>query len=575
MSPLGSELSAKQGQTNLGNGIEIVSSAHNLVVVERETPAILSLFVKRGVVSAGDAGRVASAARETGQSLHAILDRLGLVTQRDWADAVAEVTGLPLIALEEMPRPLPKVERLSDAFMVRKGIAPLDVAATPPAIAVADPTDPETLRVLRMTFGPQVDIRIATERDIEAARLVRTDEGPDPSASAVDDDALRDLANNAPTITYVESLLAQAVERGATDIHLETVEHGLRVRLRMDGLLLEAQPPAPGLAGGVMSRVKILAGMDISERRLPQDGRIRQRIAGRSVDMRAASLPSVTGETLVLRVLDGGEHRGSLAQLDLPPTVEDEFALALTQPNGLILVTGPTGSGKTTTLHAALGQMDHEGRKIVTIENPVEISAPGAVQVEVHPEIGLSFAAALRTVLRHDPDILMVGEIRDGETAELAIRAAMTGHLVFSTLHTNDAAEAMQRLADLGVPDYLIRSVVRMAVGQRLVRCLCSCATPLSEEEREQGLGPLLRELRTSLPVDAWAIHKANGCEACNYTGYKGRRAVFEALGPADFAKGRAPKPMAQAAIDLVSGGITSFEEVARVFGVAAFEVPE
>ena len=530
----------------------------------------LARLKRDGTLSAADADRAAAAARETAQPVRVVLDRLGLVSQKHWAEAAAAAAGLDLIAAADMPCPLPEAVRLSAEFLRRKGIAPLDPAAARPSFALADPDDAEALRALRMAFGGDLDLFVATDRDIEAARAASQEAAAPAEAADLDDAALRELANNAPTITFIESLFAHAVERRATDIHLETQERGLRVRCRIDGMLNEAPSPAPGLVGGVLSRIKILAGMDISERRLPQDGRIRQRVAGRTVDMRVASLPSTTGETLVLRLLDGAAGLGRLGDLEMPSDIERAFRRAATQPDGLILVTGPTGSGKTTTLHTLLAELNETGRKVVTIENPVEITAPGAVQVEVRPEIGLSFAAVLRTVLRHDPDILMVGEIRDPETAELAVRAAMTGHLVLSTLHTNSAAEAVGRMTDLGVPRYLLDPVLRMCAAQRLVRRLCGCARAIPPAARDPRLARMMERLRPGIVPGDWTLRAPNGCERCHGTGYKGRRAVFEAMDEAAITKGAVPRPMSAAAVDLAVLGETSLQEIARVFGAKA-----
>jgi type II secretory ATPase GspE/PulE/Tfp pilus assembly ATPase PilB-like protein len=322
--------------------------------------------------------------------------------------------------------------------MKRNSVALLSLEGGRARIAIANPAARMVLQAIGMLFDQALDLVVATDRDIEAA-LTRSEtaeaEAAEPVAAVVtagdlDADKLTELANNVPTVRYLDGLFARAVESGATDIHIEMLEKGPRVRLRMDGLLVEADAMERHLYEGVVSRLKILAGMDISERRLPQDGRIRQKSAGRSIDFRVASAPTVHGETLVLRLLDNRGARARLESLNLPASVIRPLRAALGQPNGLILMTGPTGSGKTTTLHAALAELNDVGRKIITIENPVEIQTPGLIQIEVKADLGWTFASALRTVLRHDPDVLMVGEIRDAETAELAVRAALTGHLV-------------------------------------------------------------------------------------------------------------------------------------------------
>ena len=427
-------------------------------------------FLSDGTLGIADVMRVRQIASSTGQPVRIVLDRLGIVSQKLWAETIAADHGLPVIGLDDFPLRLPKDDRLSMDYMKRNSVALLSLDNGRARIAIANPAARMVLQAIGMVFGQVLDLVVATDRDIEAA-LSRSEaaEADDPVAMVVTDgdldtDRLTELANNVPTVRYLDGLFARAVESGATDIHIEMLEKGPRVRLRLDGILVEIDAMERHIYDGVVSRLKILAGMDISERRLPQDGRIRQKSAGRSIDFRVASAPTVHGETLVLRLLDNKEARARLDKLNLPASVVGPLRGALSQPNGLILMTGPTGSGKTTTLHAALAELNDIGRKIITIENPVEIQTPGLIQIEVKAELGWTFASALRTVLRHDPDVLMVGEIRDAETAELAVRAALTGHLVLSTLHTNRAADAVLRLTDMGVPDYLLKSVLRLSL---------------------------------------------------------------------------------------------------------------
>ena len=351
---------------------------------------------------------------------------------------------------------------------------------------------------------------------------------------------------------------------------------GPRVRVRVDGDLVQVPPPDHDHYAGILSRLKILADMDISERRLPQDGRIRQKISGRDIDMRVASTPTIHGESIVLRLLDSGGAPSSMDALQMPKEVASIFRKALQQPNGLILVTGPTGSGKTTTLHAALNSIKNTRRKIVTIENPVEIQSAGLQQIEVNPDLGWTFAAALRTVLRHDPDILMVGEIRDSETAELAVRAAMTGHLVLSTLHTNRAIDAPLRMIDMGIPDYLLTSVLRMSAAQRLVRKLCAeCAQPkdISASDRSAALFEKLARLDPGLgPVSGWTPKQSMGCDVCSGTGFHGRFPVFEALDAGLITQLRAApqtryRSMWAEGMRHVAEGRTTVQEITRVLG--------
>jgi general secretion pathway protein E len=548
-----------------------------------------SQFLKSGAISPADMARIQEVSETTGQSIRRVLDRLGMISQTEWANACAEDQRLPLITASDFPDTLPEDSRLSRDYLKRNGVAPVHISPTRSLIAVADPYDQEVQKALSLIFGNGLHLAIATDRDIEAA-FARDDTERESADDTIvsqglgnadlDTERLMELANDAPTIKYLETLFARAIEARATDIHIEALEAGPRVRLRIDGILVETDPPERGLYDGMVSRLKILADMDISERRLPQDGRIRQKTAGRSIDMRVASAPTIHGETLVLRILDTASGLSSMGDLQLPATVAKKLSAALRQPNGLILVTGPTGSGKTTTLHAALGQLNDAGRKIVTIENPVEVQTAGLIQIEVNPDLDWTFAKALRTVLRHDPDVLMVGEIRDSETAELAIRAALTGHLVLSTLHTNRAQDAILRLIDMGIPDYLLNSVVRMVGAQRLIRTLCqNCATPvdLSKAPKSRAMYERLAQVDTSLgPVSDWSVKKARGCDACNKTGYSGRVAVFEAMDAKDLAAGAAKgqsktRTMGHEGLALVANGQTNLDELIRVFGVYDF----
>lgn len=551
-----------------------------------------AIFVENGTLTAAELAQVYDASAATRQPVRTVLDRLGLIPQKEWARASAEHLGYPLLTLESMPARLPDVPRLSPDYLRRAAIVPIEITKDRAFFGVADPFDQESLAALEMIFGATLELGVATDRDIEMAmaRSSALTAAETPGAGQIDargdgidldTDRLTELANNAPTVRYLETLFDAAIDMRATDIHLEPVQTSARVRLRVDGELIAVQAPDRSIYEGVVSRLKILAGMDISERRLPQDGRIRQRLAGREIDMRVASAPMIHGETIVLRLLDTQDGLSKLPDLKLPAHVARRLEDAIRQPNGLILVTGPTGSGKTTTLHAAMNALNDTRRKIVTIENPVEIQTPGLQQIEVNAELGWTFAAALRTVLRHDPDIIMVGEIRDSETAELAVRAAMTGHLVFSTLHTNSAADAATRLIDLGVPDYLMKSVVRLVAAQRLVRRVCpSCAVPLDPQADAQTLRLFATmNQRTgghSNPED-WNLVQSVGCDACNQTGFKGRLALFEAMEPDELValqQNEAPsdlRTMGSEGVAMIAQGQTTIEEVTRVLGMKYF----
>jgi len=552
-------------------------------------------FLQDGTLTSADVMRARQVSSSTGQPVRVVLDRLGIVSQSLWAQTVAEDNDLPLLTLDDFPERLPEDARLSPDYMQQNSIALIAAEeGAPPQIAIANPMAGQVRQALKMIFGTKIEYHVATDRDIEAA-IARSasaaaeeaeDQTPETAAlfsiaeGADDTDRLMELANNAPTVKYLDGLFAKAVESGATDIHVEMLEKTPRVRLRIDGLLVATTPVERHLYEGVVSRLKILAGMDISERRLPQDGRIRQKASGRSIDIRVASIPTVHGESLVLRLLDNSQSLAALDKLALPAPALNRLQDALSQPNGLILVTGPTGSGKTTTLHAALAEINEMGRKIITIENPVEIQTPGLVQIDINPDLGWTFASALRSVLRHDPDVLMVGEIRDAETAELAVRAALTGHLVLSTLHTNRAAEAVLRLGDMGVPDYMLNSVLRLVGAQRLVRTLCkACASPLEfgDNANFHALAQSFHEADPSLGApEHWQPHMAVGCSQCNNTGYQGRKALFEmldpsqALGTPDRRQGR-HRTMGLEGVGLFVRGETTLNELVRVFGAGEF----
>ena len=372
--------------------------------------------------------------------------------------------------------------------------------------------------------------------ELEAAllRLLPDEDQPEDSsdeARPLEDDAerLKDLASEAPVIRLVNQIAARAVETGASDIHIEPFEDTLRIRYRYDGVLQEAENPPVRMAAAIVSRIKIMARLDIAERRLPQDGRIRLAVRGQDVDFRVSTVASMYGETVVLRVLDRGAVQFDWNKLGLAPAVVQRLGSALELPNGIVLVTGPTGSGKTTTLYTGLLALNTIARKIVTIEDPVEYQLRGINQIQVRPQIGLTFANLLRTILRHDPDVIMVGEIRDLETAQIAVQSALTGHLVLSTLHTNSAAATITRLRDMGLEDYLISAVLRGILAQRLVRRLCMdcrrpAEAPASLVERF-GLDPDGH----GRPVMLW--HPV-GCPSCRGTGFRGRQAIAEFLIP-------------------------------------------
>jgi general secretion pathway protein E len=425
---------------------------------------------------------------------------------------------------------------LKPKFLRDARIVPIEDRGDAVVIAMSNPLDDYAREAVRFAVGKPIVCRVAYPADLEAAlqRLYgdgRSEIGtilgqsePRESALATDDiDRLRDSASDAPVIRLVNLLIAQAVEARASDIHIEPMESALRVRYRIDGVLQPAESPPQRLASAVISRIKIMAKLNIAERRLPQDGRISLAVRGRDIDFRVATTPGAHGESVVLRILDQSQLSLDFATLGFEDALVRSLRAELERPHGIILVTGPTGSGKTTTLYTALTELNSPGKKLLTIEDPVEY---GIVQVQVKPQIGLTFASALRAFLRQDPDIMMVGEIRDLETAQIAVQAALTGHLILSTLHTNDAASAITRLIDMGVEDYLLTSTVNAIAGQRLVRTLCTaCREPFEA----------LPEVVARLGLDdagmrAITLYRANGCEACRHTGYSGRTSILELL---------------------------------------------
>jgi general secretion pathway protein E len=425
---------------------------------------------------------------------------------------------------------------LSARFLREEKVFPYLDESGALTVAIAAPLDDETNQTLEVALGASFAITVGTQEDlasalaaIQGAETTPTTESAEGGAVSSDDlDNLRDLARGAPVVRALDDLLRLAVEQRATDLHIEPFEGALQVRLRVDGLLKRAPAPPIGMAKGLLSRLKIIAGLNITERRLPQDGRARIVVAGSEIDLRIATAPTTHGESAVVRLLRKGAGIVSLEQIGLSQRDERALHKALQVPFGMIIATGPTGSGKTTTLAAALKELNQPSRKILTIEDPVEYGIPGVNQTQVHPAIGLTFANALRSFLRHDPDVIMVGEMRDAETAHMGVHAALTGHLVLTTLHTNNAAGAITRLIDMGVESFLLASCVHMVIGQRLVRVLCEdckIARPLSAEECDQDERYALLGLK---PGEGVAHPK--GCEWCGFTGYRGRQGLFEAL---------------------------------------------
>ena len=496
--------------------------------------ALLRLLVERKRLDIPAIERARRVAQETGQRTDAVLSQLGLVTDRDLADALGALFDVVVTAPAGYPVAPVLPDRLTGRFLRHARAVPLAVVDGRLRIALADPLDRFTPAAIAAATGYPIAIEVAVPVELEAA-LTRlypgqpAQEAEPEGVTGSDEDAerLRDLASEAPVIRIVNQIIARAVETQASDIHIEPFEGRLRVRYRNDGRLQEAESPPPRMAAAITSRIKIMARLDIAQRQIPQDGRIQMVVRGQDIDFRVATIPTLHGETVVLRVLDRSAVRFDWDALGLPPAVVDRFLAALRLPNGIVLVSGPTGSGKTTTLYTGLLALNSIDRKIVTIEDPIEYQLDGVVQSQVKPQIGLDFASLLRANLRHNPDVIMVGEIRDGETAQIATQAALTGHLVLSTVHTNSAAATITRLRDMGLEDYLVTAVLRGVLAQRLVRRLCSSckreveAQPSLVERFDLGRRVVRR------PITLW--HPV-GCQHCRDTGYRGRLAIAEFL---------------------------------------------
>ncbi|MFQ5984830.1 MAG: type II secretion system ATPase GspE [Alphaproteobacteria bacterium] len=498
------------------------------------------LLIEHGKLNAADLERARRLQEETDERIAVILTQLGLVTERDMAEALALYLDLSLVTANDYPEHAILEDRISAKFLKEYRIIPLADTPEGLVLAMADPLDAYAVDAMRLFTGKPVLPRVGVPADIEAAferlygsgrtaieNIFEEVARSDDEGTSEDIERLKDLASEAPVIRVVNLLISRAAEMGASDIHIEPFERKLRVRYRIDGVLREVEAPPNRLRAAVISRVKLMAKLNIAETRLPQDGRVRLVIRGKEIDLRVATVPSMHGESVVLRVLDRGSVTLDFSTLGFDEQVRKTYLDVLDRPHGIVLVTGPTGSGKTTTLYTSLLRLNTGERKILTVEDPIEYQLEGVNQVQVKPRIGLSFANALRSFLRQDPDVIMIGEIRDLETAEIAVQAALTGHKVLSTLHTNDAATTITRLLDIGVEDYLLTSTVNGIVAQRLVRTLCGhCRKP----------HPVLPELVEQLQLKSFTnaklitLYQATGCEHCNGSGYLGRTSILEIL---------------------------------------------
>jgi general secretion pathway protein E len=498
---------------------------------------VIEALVACGKLTAGGAERALRAGEAGDERLFPTLTKLGLVTEKDLAEALASKLELPMVAPDEFPTEPLLSARLGANFLRQARILPLAETAHELSLAMADPLDEFTIRAVELRTGKRVVRKVATFGEIDstherlyAAERKATDTIAVASAdeaqqaSQYDVERLKDLASGAPVIRLVNSLIDRAVDMRASDIHIEPADDSLTIRYRIDGALRDVDSLPRAMAAALISRIKIMARLDIAERRLPQDGRIRAAVKGTQIDMRISTTPTIHGENIVMRILDRTHVALEFAKLGFDDALESRFLSLLDQPNGIVLVTGPTGSGKTTTLYTSLRHLNVRSKKLFTVEDPVEYQLEGISQIEIKPQIGLTFAHVLRSILRQDPDIIMIGEIRDVETAEIAIQAALTGHLVLSTLHTNSAASAITRLLDMGVADYLLTSTINGIAAQRLIRVLCPACReayePLPEFFEQIGLtrnGPA-------------TLYRPRGCRECHGTGYRGRTTIFELM---------------------------------------------
>ncbi|MBI3703038.1 MAG: type II/IV secretion system protein [Rhizobiales bacterium] len=472
----------------------------------------------------------------SGQTLRRLWELTDL-SANDFADEVARFHGIARMNLAQLMEAAAIVGRFSPRFLREMSVFPFETADGRYVIAVTDPNDGAPVRAAEIVLGAPVTVTVASFEDVATVLTARIgdDDLAQPEAAAAttahaenDIENLRDLASGAPIVRAVNDLLEKAMELRASDIHIEPFRNGLVVRMRVDGLLRAVAPPAGALPHALISRIKILSGLNISERRLPQDGAARLRVAGSEIDIRVATMPTQHGESAVVRLLPRDRGLLEFAKLGLSDKDEPRMQHLLSLPHGMIIITGPTGSGKTTTLATMLSILNQPHRKILTIEDPVEYELHGVNQSQVKPSIGLTFASALRSFVRQDPDVIMVGEIRDAETANIAVHAALTGHLVLTTLHTETAAAALPRLLDLGVEGFLLKSTLRATIAQRLVRMLCDrCkvrkklkADDIADDPRFSVLGFRAGD----------TVYEPHGCDRCGGTGYRGRSGIFEII---------------------------------------------
>ncbi len=562
-------------------------------------PRLLDLLVKEGLLTQDQAQKAVADQRRTGERLALVLTRLGFLKEEDLLDFLSRKYGIPVINLGRVEVD-PDILRLVRKEIVQKyQVFPVRKVGNTLTLALSDPTVVLAIDDVQFATGLHVIPVLAAESAIRAAIDHNYSSGVEDIKKLIDQEAtgaaetslefvdksqkvdiaeLGKEADEAPTIRFVNLIVADAIRKRASDIHLEPYEKVFRVRYRIDGVLHDMMNPPKQMEAAILSRVKIMANLDIAERRLPQDGRISVKFQNREIDLRVSSLPTIFGEKIVMRVLDKGSVVLDLARLGFEEDDLARFKKVITIPYGMILVTGPTGSGKSTTLYAAIGAINNPDINIITAEDPVEYNIPGINQVLVREDIGYNFAAALRAFLRQDPDVILVGEMRDLETAQIAIRAALTGHLVFSTLHTNDAPSTVTRLQDMGIPPFLISSSLLLVIAQRLVRRIClECREPIQI--------PVSALIDVGYPpeeAESVRVYAGKGCAACANTGYKGRIAIHEVMWmtpelqeaivrqrPANELKEIGVKAgmrtLRQTGLRKAANGVTTIDEVLRV----------
>jgi general secretion pathway protein E len=562
-----------------------------VVANEPQERAICDCLIDAGKLETNNAERALHLQQEQEQweKIGSILVKLGLVSEQDLAESLSKQLDIRLVTKHEFAELPPAESQISRRFLKENGVLVIDENDADVTIVMADPQDQYVRKALQLSAGKNVICYLGIPSEIEAAIAQLNDDaaesgkssqGADSTVQLMDDvEQLKELAGEAPIIKLVNQIIRNAAESGASDIHIEPFEGQLMVRYRIDGLLREVASPPMNSTAAVISRVKIMANLNIAERRLSQDGRFKQRVRGNEFDLRVSSVPTMHGESVVLRLLRRDDIELDFGPLGFTDGQEQSMQNILAMPHGILLVTGPTGSGKSTTIYAALRHLNSPERMIITVEDPIEYNIRGINQMQAKPQIGLTFANALRSIVRQDPDVIMIGEMRDSETAEIAVQSALTGHLVLSTLHTNDAAGSVMRLLDMGVQDYLLTSAINAVQAQRLVRTLCrNCREPYRPvDELVQRLG-----LDRFASSDTTSLYKAGGCESCGGTGYSGRTAILEILRMTDpirklvlkrcdvgdiatAAEEQGMIPMREDGLRKAVSGQTTVEEVLRV----------